>query len=440
MERFQPKRREAGMDTSGVTGLDALASRLDDLQAQCGRVIEENAVLRDRLSHLDPGGPDAAATPSRPDRGRDTKSGADGRISRRGVLGKALGAAAVTAVGGAVLMDRNARPASAANGNAVAAGNLTNAETSTQVKYDGSGGFGGVVLLGNDSTYSGDAAGYPAGVGGWAGAGASAGSGGVANGVYGFTDNGSGNGVVGVNTNAQQGPGAGVLGIASGYATAVQGTNDRTLDNATAVSGVMSSTSPGNQSSAVLGQNNGTGGSGIGVWGSQAGSGLGMYATSASGIGLKASGGSGTGVSTHGKTGLAASGTTTGMSASGPTAISASGSGATGVALAATAASSHPAVQATNTGSGAALQVNGPSTFSRSGTAVVAGTLASPQSSVTVTGVTLSAASLFLATAQVHVAGVNVAGVVTNVPGGSFTIFLSKAVKANTPIAWFVLS
>jgi hypothetical protein len=110
------------------------------------------------------------------------------------------------------------------------------------------------------------------------------------------------------------------------------------------------------------------------------------------------------------------------------------------VALAATASSSQPAVKATNTGSGAALQVTGPATFSRSGTAVVAGTVASPKSSVTVTGVTLTAASLVLATAQIKVAGVSVLGIVTNVTGGKFTIFLSKAAKTNIPIAWFILS
>jgi hypothetical protein len=59
---------------------------------------------------------------------------------------------------------------------------------------------------------------------------------------------------------------------------------------------------------------------------------------------------------------------------------------------------------------------------------------------VTVTGVTLTAASLVLATAQIHIAGNSVSGIVVNVPGSSFTIFLSKAVEVNAPIAWFVLS
>ena len=82
------------------------------------------------------------------------------------MLGKALGAAAITAVGGAALIERSARPAAAANGSGVVAGGETTAETRTSVRYDGPGGFSGVVLLGNDSTYSGFGANFPAGVGG----------------------------------------------------------------------------------------------------------------------------------------------------------------------------------------------------------------------------------------------------------------------------------
>ena len=116
---------------------------------------------------------------------------------------KALGAAAVTVVGGAVLANRGALPADASSGSNV-------------IVYDGAGGFGGVVLLGNDSTYSGSSAGFPTALGGWAGAGATAGKGGVANGVYGFTDNGNGNGVVGVNSGSVAGSGAARAGAKCG--------------------------------------------------------------------------------------------------------------------------------------------------------------------------------------------------------------------------------
>ncbi len=50
--------------------------------------------------------------------------------------------------------------------------------------------------------------------------------------------------------------------------------------------GEVSSTAPGASSAAVRGINRGTGGNGIGVWGSQNGSGWGVYGTSVSGTGV----------------------------------------------------------------------------------------------------------------------------------------------------------
>jgi trimeric autotransporter adhesin len=66
----------------------------------------------------------------------------------------------------------------------------------------------------------------------------------------------------------------------------VVATNPSTADYAFALHGIISSTSPGAFSAAVRGQNNGTGAFGIGVWGSQDGSGWGVYGTSVSGIGV----------------------------------------------------------------------------------------------------------------------------------------------------------
>jgi hypothetical protein len=63
-------------------------------------------------------------------------------------------------------------------------------------------------------------------------------------------------------------------------------TNSSTAGNAFGVHGVIGSTSPGSGSAAVRGQNNGTAGLGIGVWGSQDGSGWGVYGTSVSGRGV----------------------------------------------------------------------------------------------------------------------------------------------------------
>jgi len=224
--------------------------------------------------------------------------------TRRWLLGK-VPLAAAAAIGGSALLGKRA---SAADGGAVLAGNTTTAEHRTSVLYDGTTGFTGVVLLGNDSFYSGANALYPAAAGGFAGAGDSVGAGGVANGVYGYTDNGSGHGVVGYNSNFVAGAGSGVLGQAfsstgagvtgtNTLGTAVSGTSASTAASATALLGLISSASPGGFSAAVRGQNNGTGGSGIGVWGSQSGSGWGLYGTAASGVGVVASGGSGLGAS-----------------------------------------------------------------------------------------------------------------------------------------------
>jgi hypothetical protein len=94
----------------------------------------------------------------------------------------------------------------------------------------------------------------------------------------------------------------GVLGYhsANGTGAGVQGTTTSIDDDANAVYGLVTSTSPGGFSAGVRGENDGTGGNGIGVWGSQAGSGWGGYFTSTSGIGVNAYGGTGTGVLTGG--------------------------------------------------------------------------------------------------------------------------------------------
>ncbi|MGG9971992.1 hypothetical protein ACQ33O_09390 [Ferruginibacter sp. SUN002] len=73
-----------------------------------------------------------------------------------------------------------------------------------------------------------------------------------------------------------------------GVEGAIQGISDSKDDNATAITGILSSNSPGAFSSAIRGINNGTGSTGIGVWGSQAGGGWGVYASSNSGSGLYA--------------------------------------------------------------------------------------------------------------------------------------------------------
>jgi hypothetical protein len=362
------------MNGADESRLAALATKVEELSKACERLIEENAELHRMVAAQS----ESPLTP----RSTDVAPAIDARMDRR-ALGKLLGATAAGVVGATAVGALRASPAAAANGSAVAAGAETTAEARTSVRYDGSSGFGGVVLLGNDSTYSGTSAEYPAALGGWAGAGATAGKGGVANGIYGFTDNGNGNGVVGVNTGLVAGSGSAVLGLAAGAknkaveafnssGTAISGTSDSVASNATAIIGTISSTSPGGFSAALRGVNNGTGGLGIGVWGSQAGSGWGMYATSVGGIGVNAASQAGTGVAASGATGVSASGTDIGVEASGPTAVeanggdvgiaasgqtavSAQGQGTSGVAVTAQAHSSASTIEASNTGGGQAV-------------------------------------------------------------------------------------
>jgi hypothetical protein len=117
------------------------------------------------------------------------------------------------------------------------------------------------------------------------------------------TTNGSGSAIVG-NRTATTGTNAGVAGSTA------------SLDaSAIAVLGTVTSTSPGGFSTAVRGINNGTGGLGIGVYGSQAGSGWGVYGTTPNGIGVYGSAG------TNGFGVYAASNTGTGLFSTSSTGI-----------------------------------------------------------------------------------------------------------------------
>lgn len=83
--------------------------------------------------------------------------------------------------------------------------------------------------------------------------------------------------------------GTGVSG-SSESGIGVSGVSGSTAANAAAVYGEITSTSPGPFSAAVRGKNDGTDGDGIGVYGSQAGSGWGVYgsANSRPGVGVLA--------------------------------------------------------------------------------------------------------------------------------------------------------
>jgi hypothetical protein len=299
--------------------LAALAARIEQLGAECAQLRRENMELRARVGLERP----------RPSAAISAASG--GPISRRGMLGKALGAAALGVAGVSLLESKS--PAAAADGDAVKAGDLTLAESSTTVRYDGAGGFTGIVLFGNDSVYSPDTTFYPAAVGGWAGAGATAGAGGVRHGVYGYTDNAAGHGVIGFNAAGTDGGGAAVFGR-SNRTDAIRGESASTADGARAVYGLITTTTPGDTSVGVRGQNDGTGRAGFGVWGSQAGSGVGVYGAAPTGVGVFGSSAHGIGVRAKSRS------------------IAVQAQGQNGIAVAASSGGSRPTVRAVNTGTG----------------------------------------------------------------------------------------
>ncbi|MFL9482404.1 hypothetical protein ACI6Q2_06460 [Chitinophagaceae bacterium LWZ2-11] len=102
----------------------------------------------------------------------------------------------------------------------------------------------------------------------------------------------------------------------AGDGASLDGISNSTSSSIAAVRGTINTTTPGGFSTAVRGINNGTGGLGIGVWGSQNGSGWGVYGTSPTGMGVYGnSSGSGIGVYANSNTGTGLSATSTGGTA-----------------------------------------------------------------------------------------------------------------------------
>jgi len=98
----------------------------------------------------------------------------------------------------------------------------------------------------------------------------------------------------------------------NGDGVSLEGINTATTSNVAAVRGMVTNTSPGGFSSAVRGINNGTGGLGVGVYGSQDGSGWGVYGVTPSGIGAYGnSTGAGYGVYGNSNTGTGLNATST---------------------------------------------------------------------------------------------------------------------------------
>ncbi|RAJ87443.1 collagen triple helix repeat protein [Chitinophaga dinghuensis] len=134
----------------------------------------------------------------------------------------------------------------------------------------------------------------------------------------------------------------------NGDGTQLEGVANSTSANISAIRGTISSTAPGGFSTAVRGINNGTGGLGIGVWGSQNGSGWGVYGTATTGIGIygNATGaGYGAYANSNSGTGLFAT-STTGI----PVNIAISNNANTNNALIVTTNGSGNAITSTSTG------------------------------------------------------------------------------------------
>ncbi len=96
---------------------------------------------------------------------------------------------------------------------------------------------------------------------------------------------------------------------ATGITGALLGVSASVDANAVAVQGTISSTTPGGFSAALKGLNNGTAGLGIGVWGSQAGSGWGVFGQAPAGLGVYGLSTSGYGVLGESASGVGVYGT-----------------------------------------------------------------------------------------------------------------------------------
>jgi hypothetical protein len=146
----------------------------------------------------------------------------------------------------------------------------------------------------------------------------------------------------------------------------------------------------------VRGENSGTGGSGIGVLGRQAGSGWGVFGTTPAGVGAYGSTSSGTGVRGHSGSGTGLHGTT---------------------------------------GSGFALQTGGRLKLSTSG---VASITAGATSKTVTPGVDVTSGSFVLLTPKANLGGRGL-WFTTNATANTFSIRMSSSRGINTKVAWLLL-
>ncbi|WP_330744855.1 beta strand repeat-containing protein [Chryseobacterium sp. CP-77] len=142
--------------------------------------------------------------------------------------------------------------------------------------------------------------------------------------------------------------------INDGDGASLEGVNNTTTSNISAVRGIVNSASPGGFSSAVRGINNGTGGLGVGVYGSQAGSGWGVYGVTPNGLGVYGNASAnGTGVYANSNTG-------TGLTATSnngiPASISIFNNANNNVALSASSVGNGTVINVTTSGNGAGVR------------------------------------------------------------------------------------
>jgi hypothetical protein len=251
-------------------------------------------------------------------------------------------------------------------------------------------------------------------------------------GVYGFdSSKGGGFGV--------QGGSLGGTGVSGSGSIGVQGVSDGfgVYGKSTSGVGVHGTTASSSKNALEGVATNSSGGNGVfgssvagtGVYGQASGAGhsavVGSDVSAAGGFGVHGISVAGSGVY----------GSTTANGRYGVLGADTSSSGGYGISGTSTKGTAVSAASA----SGTALAVTGVAKFSRSGRVTIAGTAAAPKTSIVVSGVVLTATSLVLPAIQGYIAGIGVAGVVPNVPGSSFTIYLTAAVSTSVNIAWFVV-
>ncbi len=146
-----------------------------------------------------------------------------------------------------------------------------------------------------------------------------------------------------------------------GDGVSLEGINNTPSSNIAAIRGVVTPTAPGGFSAAVRGINSGTGGLGIGVWGSQDGSGWGVYGVTPNGLGVygnSAAGGTGVYANSNTGTGLTAT-SSNGI----PASISIFNNANNNNVLEASTLGNGTVVNVTTTGSGAGVRASTGSGF-----------------------------------------------------------------------------